>query len=53
LVFSANGWDGWTTDVSRSVIISDGWKGFGWSATVPTPFRDRKVGGSNPLAPTQ
>jgi hypothetical protein len=50
--FSTNGWEGWTGSSSLSVIFTPSCDAFAPSTTVPKPFRDRKVGGSNPLAPT-
>jgi hypothetical protein len=51
-VFAAKGWGGWTDPPSPSVVFSQTCEGSGPTATVGSPFRDRKVGGSNPLAPT-
>jgi hypothetical protein len=52
LSFAVKPWDGWTPSPCPPVMVSPVCETSEPYAMVSLPFRDRKVGGSNPLAPT-
>ena len=45
-------WDGWTSRPALFAMFSLICERFARAATLRRPIRDRKVGGSNPIAPT-